>query len=179
MYNAPRAATIKAETSGRLWALDRTTFRALVINTTRQRRENYEGVLRDNPVFCELEKEELAAVADALAPESFKEGTLIISQGDAATSNSKLYMIERGAVDCYRTDPSGKRTLAAKLGPGDVFGEIALLTDSYRQADCVATSEVRCLTLQRDAFERLMGPCQPRLKKRIETYASADSRQQE
>ena len=44
LYNSPRAATVTAETEGVLWALDRASFRSLVINSMIQRRKRYGGV---------------------------------------------------------------------------------------------------------------------------------------
>jgi len=93
---------------------------------------------------------QLAAIADCLVPETFSAGTSIIKQGDAVTSSSKFYIIEQGTVDCFRTkEPSkkdgspGERKLTRSMGANDVFGEVALLTQVPRQADCVATTNVK------------------------------------
>lgn len=63
------------------------------------------------------------------------------------------------------------------MGANDVFGEVALLTKVPRQADCVATTDVKCLTMPRDAFERLIGPVEAILSKQIEEYQAMNEEQ--
>ena len=141
----------------------------------------HEGFLRGVPIFRQLAPEQLAAVADCLACESFDPGAVIIAQGQALGPGAKFYIVESGRVDCFRsqgagvrgipmppaphhaaaaralalmatTDPrSGthtclvqvERKLTRSLQPGDVFGEVALLTNAPRQADCVAATAVK------------------------------------
>ncbi len=107
-------------------------------------------MVQKTPLFKDLTERQLAAIADCLVPETFAAGTFIITQGDAVTSSSKFYIIEDGKVDCFRTkEPSkkdgtpGKRKLTRSMGANDVFGEVALLTKVPRQADCVATTDVK------------------------------------
>jgi CRP-like cAMP-binding protein len=53
---------------------------------------------------------------------------------------------------------------------GDYFGEIALLTDSPRQATCVAVGKVKCVYMQREDFVRVMGPLQDKVNEKIPLY---------
>ncbi|KAL4534448.1 hypothetical protein Ndes2437B_g03724 [Nannochloris sp. 'desiccata'] len=183
LYNSKRAATVMAETEGVLWALDRRSFRTLVVGTMQQRRKRNEAVVQKTPLFKDLTERQLAAVADCLVPETFSPGSIIITQGDTVTSSSKFYIIEQGTVDCFRTKQSktdgtrGKRKLTRSMGANDVFGEVALLTKVPRQADCVATTDVKCLTMPRDAFERLIGPVEAILSKQIEEYQAMNEEQ--
>lgn len=71
----------------------------------------------------------------------------------------------------------GTRKATRFIGPNDVFGEVALLTDQPRQADCVATTQVKCLAMSRDAFERLMGPVEAILAKQIDAYKAMNEEQ--
>jgi len=54
MYNMPRAATIQAATNGSIWALDRTTFRKIVLRTAFQKRKMYEQLLESVPLLSSL-----------------------------------------------------------------------------------------------------------------------------
>jgi cAMP-dependent protein kinase regulator len=54
MYNMPRAATIIATTPGRLWALDRLTFKRIVVKSAFEKRKNYEALLENMPIFKTL-----------------------------------------------------------------------------------------------------------------------------
>lgn len=54
MYNMPRAATIQAVTAGAVWALDRSTFRRIVLRTAFQKRKMYESLLETVPLLTSL-----------------------------------------------------------------------------------------------------------------------------
>lgn len=54
MYNMPRAATIQAVSSGVLWAMDRNTFRRIVLKTAYQKRKAYESLLESMPILATL-----------------------------------------------------------------------------------------------------------------------------
>ena len=54
MYNMPRAATIQAVTKGTLWAMDRSTFRKIVLKTAFQKRKAYESLLESVPLLTTL-----------------------------------------------------------------------------------------------------------------------------
>ncbi|KAJ1936908.1 hypothetical protein EC988_008053, partial [Linderina pennispora] len=66
MYNAPRAATVHATTAATLWALDRITFRRLLMERTSRKRRLYERFLETVPLLKSLEPYERQKIADAL-----------------------------------------------------------------------------------------------------------------
>ena len=73
------------------------------------------------------------------------------SQGDAA------YLVLSGLVAVMRRDPSvGVEFLLSELGPGQMFGEIALLTDKPREASVVALEATACAVLRRTDFELVL-----------------------
>ena len=55
MYNLPRAATIQAVTSGALWAMERTTFRRILLKSACRKRRMYESLLENVPMLKTLE----------------------------------------------------------------------------------------------------------------------------
>lgn len=55
MYNMPRAATIKAETKGFLWAMDRLTFRRIVLKSAFKKRKMYEALIDNVPMLKALQ----------------------------------------------------------------------------------------------------------------------------
>ena len=55
MYNQPRAATIKATTKGSLWAMERTTFRRILLKSACKKRKMYESLLEKVPMLKTLE----------------------------------------------------------------------------------------------------------------------------
>lgn len=153
MYNAPRAATvISAEPGCTLWALDRVTFRRILMESTFARRRMYESFLEEVPLLSSLTPYERSKIADALETLKYPEGHVIISEGDPGHS---FYLLESGEACAYKGDPSNKVLYYKK---GDFFGELALLNDAPRAASVVASSEVKVATLGKNAFQRLLGP---------------------
>jgi len=59
-----------------------------------------------------------------------------------------------------------------RLGPSDYFGEIALLLDRPRAATVTGRGPLKCVKLDRDRFERVLGPCSEILKRNIQQYNS-------
>lgn len=153
MYNAPRAATvISAEAQCTLWALDRPTFRRILMESTFARRRMYESFLEEVPLLSSLTPYERSKIADALETQKFSSGDAIIKEGDPGYS---FYLLESGEADAYKGD-TGNKVLHYKKG--DFFGELALLNDAPRAASVIASSNVKVATLGKNAFQRLLGP---------------------
>jgi cAMP-dependent protein kinase regulator len=171
MYNCPRTATVRAVTPVTLWAMDRGTFRRILMQESIRRRALYESFLAKVPIFESLLPYERAKVADALDSVTFNDGDVIIRQGD--TEGDKFYIIEKGEVVCEKSsDPNSPPVEAMRLGPGDYFGELALLTNQPRQATVKAVGPVKCLTISREHFVQVMGPCEEILKRNMKNYAT-------
>lgn len=153
MYNAPRAATvISAESSCTLWALDRVTFRRILMESTFARRRLYESFLEEVPLLKSLTPYERSKIADALETKKFPKGYRIIKQGDIGKS---FFLLEDGEADAYK---NGATNSVKHYKKGDFFGELALLDDKPRAADVISTTEVKVATLGKNAFQRLLGP---------------------
>ncbi|KAL6866046.1 hypothetical protein ACO1O0_002146 [Amphichorda felina] len=153
MYNAPRAATVvSAEPGCTLWALDRVTFRRILMESTFARRRMYESFLEEVPLLSSLTPYERSKIADALETRKFTPGEVIIKEGDPGDS---FYLLESGEANAYKGDPSNK-VLSYKKG--DFFGELALLNDAPRAASVVAATDVKVASLGKSAFQRLLGP---------------------
>lgn len=82
MYNAPRAASIKALTDSVLWALDRETFNNIVLDAVIKRREAYTNFLSQITLLDTLNQIEKDKICDCLKIEKFKKGDSVIKQGD-------------------------------------------------------------------------------------------------
>lgn len=80
-------------------------------------------------------------------------GELIIEQGEIG---DLFYVIERGTADVVRRSKSGEEELLAKLGPGDFFGEEALISDSTRNASVRMTNNGSLMYLEKDQFTKLL-----------------------
>ncbi|KAF9770387.1 hypothetical protein IL306_012072 [Fusarium sp. DS 682] len=160
MYNAPRAATVvSAEPGCTVWALDRVTFRRILMESTFARRRMYESFLGEVPLLASLNPYERSKIADALETKKFAAGEVIINEGDPGHA---FYLLESGEADAYIGQPDNKVRHYKK---GDYFGELALLNDAPRAASIVATSPVKVGSLGKNAFQRLLGPVEGILRR--------------
>lgn len=174
MYNCPRAATVKAATEGCLWALDRKTFKHILVDSNQKKRRLYEEFLENVPVLSKLTMPERAMVADCLVSQTFDDGDVVIEQGEESTSSSKFYIIEEGEAVALQI-PDGKTdpVEVGRMKRKDYFGERALLTDQPRAASVVAVGTLKVVTMDRATFERLLGECRDVMQRQIAEYVSA------
>lgn len=154
MYNAPRAATvISTEGHSTLWALDRVTFRRILMDSAFQRRRMYESFLEEVPLLRTLTLYERSKIADALDTQKFPAGSTIIREGDPGEA---FFLLESGEAEAYKREMGPAPVKHYKKG--DYFGELALLDDKPRAASVVSKGEVKVATLGKDGFQRLLGP---------------------
>ncbi|XP_065226681.1 cAMP-dependent protein kinase type II regulatory subunit-like [Planococcus citri] len=167
MYNMPRAATIQAATKGSLWAMDRQTFRRIVLKSAFKKRKMYEALIDNVPMLKALQSYERMNLADALIPRSYNNGECIIKQGDAADG---MYFIEGGTIRICISDEANKEVEIKKIEKSGYFGELALVTHKPRAASAYALGDVKLAFLDVEAFERLLGPCMDIMKRNIDDY---------
>jgi MFS family permease len=101
-------------------------------------------LLRGVPMLAPLPMTILEQVAGDLAEVSYADGQAIIREGEAG---DRFYILASG-----RTSVLAGGRVRAPLGPGDSFGEIALLRNVPRTASVFAVGPVRAYALERDAF---------------------------
>ncbi|RVX75242.1 cAMP-dependent protein kinase regulatory subunit [Exophiala mesophila] len=167
MYNAPRAATVVSANKGSLlWALDRVTFRRILMDNASQKRKMYEGFLEEVPLLSSLKPYERAKIADALETVKFEQGANIITEGEPGDA---FYLLEDGEASAYK---HGVDKSVKEYHRGDFFGELALLDDKPRAASVVAKTTVKVAKLGRDGFKRLLGPVEGIMRR--EEYEGAE-----
>jgi putative ABC transport system ATP-binding protein len=91
--------------------------------------------LRKSKLFENNPPDTLTTITQKMVAERFPPGTVVVRQGD---EGDKFYVIRRGAVD-VRREEHGATTTVATLGPGDFFGEMALMSGEKRNATVVVT----------------------------------------
>lgn len=104
-------------------------------------------------LFAGLKPEAIELVAQVATEESHALGTKIFQHGDAG---DKLYLILEGRIRISREVPGMGEEALAVLGPGQVFGEMALLDDSPRSADARVHERCRLLAIPKDGFDDLL-----------------------
>lgn len=162
MYNSPRAATAIAACDVTCWALDRATFRRILLEGTFNRRIMYEDFLKDVKVLAGLSHQERSKLADALSTEMYHAGQNIVTEGE---TGDKFYLIESGTCEISKEDLG----VIGNISKGKYFGEVALLNDLPRQATVKALDNVIVATLGKSGFTRLLGPALDVLRKQDPT----------
>src|SRR5262245_22711660 len=109
--------------------------------------------LARTPLFSHLGRLDLARLAGELEELNFKPGQAIVHEGDPPDG---FYVINSGRVAVVTSAPVGDGSPLVSLGPGEGFGEIALLTDSPRMATVIAETDVTVWRLSRVRFEALL-----------------------
>ena len=89
------------------------------------------------PLFADLDDADLHRLGDELRARRYRKGETIFVTGDPGTS---LCVIESGRVKLALLSVEGREVILDLLGPGDVFGELALLDGEPRSADAVAVT---------------------------------------
>ncbi|XP_017789674.1 PREDICTED: cAMP-dependent protein kinase type II regulatory subunit isoform X2 [Habropoda laboriosa] len=166
LYNMPRAASVKAVTPGTLWAMDRQTFRRILLKSAYKKRKMYEDLINKVPMLKHLEPYERMNLADALVPKQYSHGDQIIRQGDSADG---MYFVEDGVVRITIGDREVWK-LINRVPAGGYLGELALVTHKPRAASAYAEGDVKLAFLDVEAFERLLGPCMELMKRNIDDY---------
>uniref|UniRef100_A0A674PNG7 cAMP-dependent protein kinase type II-alpha regulatory subunit n=1 Tax=Takifugu rubripes TaxID=31033 RepID=A0A674PNG7_TAKRU len=173
MYNTPRAATIIATQEGALWGLDRATFRRLIVKNNAKKRRMYETFIESVPLLKSLEVTERMKLVDVLGAKQFSDSERIITQGDKADC---FYIVESGEVKIMMKSKTkaghadNAEVEITRCSRGQYFGELALVTNKPRAASAYAVGDVKCLVVDVQAFERLLGSCKEIMKRNIAHY---------
>lgn len=169
LYNCPRAASVEAAERSVLWALDRESFNNIVKKAAVAHREQLEEFLQRVPLLQTMEVYERSSLCDALQPVTFREGEVIVHQGEIGET---FYLLEEGtAVVSKVYVPGTPAKEVMRLGHGDYFGELALLNNDLRAASITcASATCRCLALSRRTFDRLLGPLEDTLRRNATRY---------
>jgi CRP-like cAMP-binding protein len=115
-----------------------------------------------------IPEEELDAVASIASERDFAAGETVMAEGDFGHS---MLLIEEGSADV-----SVEGTNVRTVGPGDVVGEVAILSSGRRTASVVATSPVRAISFfKRDVWqlERTAPEAARRLRAAIEQHVGS------
>ncbi|SPC68076.1 probable cAMP-dependent protein kinase type II regulatory chain [Ustilago sp. UG-2017b] len=178
LYAQPRAATVISTSPCTLWALDRITFRSILMETNSRRRALYEKFLMDVALFERLSAAERAKISDSLELREYAPGEAVIKQGERG---SEFFIIVQGNAQVRKCKQGGSEEVVGKLSRGDYFGELALLNNAPRAATVVAAAsatgaaselaKLRVVTMSERAFTRLLGPLAGILERHAkETY---------
>jgi CRP/FNR family transcriptional regulator, cyclic AMP receptor protein len=110
-------------------------------------------LLRRVPLFSELSTGELERVAQVGVPRSFPRETRIFHEGDPGDA---CYIVREGSARVTREHPDGRAITLATLGPGAIFGELAMLDGERRSASVEATENTELVALPASDVRKLI-----------------------
>jgi CRP/FNR family transcriptional regulator, cyclic AMP receptor protein len=107
------------------------------------------AILQNHPLFGALGPALIEQLSAHAATKRIKRGTTIFSKGD---QGSCLYAVSSGQVKITVPSGEGKDAVFNLIGPGQIFGEIALLDGGQRTADAVAARDTELIVIDRRDF---------------------------
>ncbi len=99
---------------------------------------------------------------------SFNEGDVIVQEGEPGDA---AYILVEGSCEVVKETPSGTQTLQ-KIGPGDVFGEMAILTQGPRTASVIAAEPTTVLVVTAQVLEQEMAALKPWMATLLKSLAA-------
>lgn len=119
------------------------------------------------PLLSVLGRNELLAVLQGLSVLRFKDREVVVRQGDPGRS---LYLVAAGELVVFTTDAAGKHQELARLREGNLFGEMALLTDQPRTASVAVMGEATIIELEKSAIANAAAQL-PSIAENLDRYA--------
>ena len=107
------------------------------------------SVLRKHPYFADLEPDAFDQLCRYAKHTTLKRGATIASKGDPGTS---LFAVISGTVKISVSSPDGRNAILNLIGPGEIFGEVALLDGLSRSADVIANTNCELFIIDRRDF---------------------------
>jgi CRP/FNR family transcriptional regulator, cyclic AMP receptor protein len=107
------------------------------------------SVLRKHTYFADLPTDGFEQLCRYAKHTTLKRGTPIFAKGDPPTS---LFAVISGTVKISISSPDGRNAILNLIGPGEIFGEIALLDGQLRSADATANTNCELFTIDRREF---------------------------
>ncbi len=109
-----------------------------------------QAVLRHNSMFRGVSDATLDGLCNIAHRRTYKKGALIFSKGDAGDA---LYCVASGRIRIFASDPAGSELILNNLGPGDTFGEIAVIDGRSRTASALAAQDSTLVAIPTKRFQ--------------------------
>ena len=110
-------------------------------------------LLQTVPLFSELSEEALGSLAGLASRRRYPKDTVVFFENEEGDS---LFMIFEGRIKVTILGDDGREIILTMLGPGDLFGEMALLDNEPRSATAIAVEESELMSLHRTDFQAVI-----------------------
>jgi CRP-like cAMP-binding protein len=157
LSRAPRVATVSTATSTLLLVASKRALDAAVTKSPELgrefaehcRRRMLDNLVKTSPILRSVNPVERGELVHRFAIRAFEAGERIVTQG---MTSDGLFIIASGEVSVVQNDAAGEKTVLARLGAGEVLGEVALVLRRPAIADVVANHPTVTLFLPRESL---------------------------
>jgi len=157
LSRAPRAATVMATGPALLLIarkaeLDQAVTKSPLLGrefAEHCRRRMLDNLIKTSPILRSVNPGERPDLVQRFAIRAFEPGERLITQGRVTDG---LFLIASGEVGIVHKEPNGESTVVARLGPGEVLGEVALVLRRTANASVIAQHPTITLLLPRERF---------------------------
>ena len=111
------------------------------------------AVLERIPLFNQLAPGELQRVVEVTRERTYPKNSVILFEDDPGDA---LYVVAQGQVKVVLIGEDGREVILSVLGPGEFFGEMALIDDEPRSAHVIAMEDSSLLVLRREDFQGIL-----------------------
>src|SRR5438445_11945889 len=108
-------------------------------------------ILKMNPMFADLGADELTRISGLCHTQQIAVGEVLFQKGDPGNA---LFGVRRGQIRIETGSSDGSRLTLNFMGPGDLFGEVAVLDGQSRTADATAGEPTELFVMRRDDLLR-------------------------
>jgi cAMP-dependent protein kinase regulator len=143
-------------------------FTAKIVPKTNEQKNLIKNRVNQSFMFSALEEKDLKTVVDAMEEKRFQKDDKVIEQGE---SGDVLYLIETGNLDCFKVFSKGEQqTYLKTYGPGEAFGELALLYNAPRAATIIAKEDCLLWSLDRETFNHIVKDASMKKREKYEKF---------
>jgi acetate kinase len=111
-----------------------------------------ETFLRGVELFTGLHDDEFKTLAAHAEARTYRDGEAIVRQGD---TGAFVWIVREGTVEVH-THPNGRDTTVATIGPGEIFGEMSVMTGDPARADVLAKGPCHTIRIDGTVFKRIV-----------------------
>jgi cAMP-dependent protein kinase regulator len=122
--------------------------------------------MKNTFIFKTCEREQQDILIDAMDTQNFKQGDMVITQGD---DGNELYIVNDGQLECFK-NIKGEDKHLRMYSSGEVFGELSLLYNTPRAANIKAQQDCSLFSLDRETFNRIVKSASVERRERYEAF---------
>jgi CRP-like cAMP-binding protein len=153
LYDCPRAATVIASSDCQFYRVSQHTFRRIQAAHALENVDEARETLRNNSLFEGLSEDLIDTLADCLIQKKCHKGEVFVEKGDNVNS---LVIVKEGHLKATDVSIGSTKYADIRFGPGEVFGEGAVISGDLSPATVTASTDAVVWVLSKERFFRIL-----------------------